>query len=186
VRHSKLKSGTKENVAIEKRRAEVSELYMKTSLSMREIGLQYGVTYGTIYNDLRAIREDWRTKATDNIEKKKAMELGRVDMIEVEAWKAWERSVGTTTKTTTTKRGKDVTVSVVVDTQSGDARYLDQIHKCVEQRRRILGLDEPNRSTIEDPDGGPVAFRIEGLEGAAWLPQQLTSPNQGREPDNSD
>ena len=178
------KTATQRSDEMRQRRSQVTELYIKEGLSQRAMAERLGVSLQTIYNDLCAIREEWRTRATDNIEKKKAKELAVVDQIEFEAWRAWLRSIGTTTKTTTITRGKDKSVSTTTETLAGDPRFLDQVHKCIEQRRRIMGLDEPARQTIENPDGGPVAFRLEGLEGAKWLPQLQQSPirEQGPEP----
>ena len=167
----------------EKRRAEVSQAYLTTGKSYPELAAEFHVSVRTIIRDIKACRQLWRSQVVGAIQEKKLQELARIDELEHEAWKAWHRSNGTHRKTVTkSSPGKSTgaesaqdpgpaEVTTTAEKLLGDPRFLDQIHKCVEQRRKILGLDEPARQTIENPEGGPVAFRIEGLEGAAWVPQ---------------
>ena len=181
------KKSTETAARMAQRRDQVAELYIKTNLTMRQLGEKLGVTAATICSDLMACKEEWARRYAGNIEEKKKVELARIDALELEAWKAWERSAGLHTKTTTKESpaaGKQEAgpyaepattkeKTIHKEKLNGDPRYLDQVQKCIEQRRKLLGLDEPTRQTISDPEGGPVAFRLEGLEGAAWIPQQL-------------
>ena len=109
-------------------------------------------------------RNEWRTRAADSIEAHKKRELAKIDVIELEAVKGWERSVGihkvTTTKKTTVKgddRALDAPpeipadeITVKTQPSPGNPRFLDIILKCTEARRRILGLDAPANVRVDD------------------------------------
>jgi hypothetical protein len=152
------------------RRARVSELYLQCQ-TMAEIGRQIGVSANTIYHDICWAREQWRARAADTIEIHKQRELARIDNLEVEAWRGWKRSIGKV-KTTKTETGQTATgpidkTSETIQYQAGDPRFLDNIARCIESRRKIMGLDTPIPSV--GPEGGPIRYVIEGIAGAEWL-----------------
>jgi len=134
---------------------------------MAAIAQILGCAVGTVYRDICWAREQWRTRAVDAIEKLRQIELGRVDHIEVEAWKAWKRSVGiheVVTRKTGMKPGGDGgeidETSEKRERLAGDPRFLDVAGRCVEQRRKILGLDAPTKSELSGPGGSPL---VEGI-----------------------
>lgn len=135
------------------RRMRVSELYLECN-SMAEIAKIVGVkSIDTVHRDICWAREQWRTRAVEAIEVHKQRELGRIDHLEVEAWKGWERSIGKVktikTESGTGAQGPIDKTSETTEKKAGDPRFLDIVGKCVESRRKILGLDAPIRSVTE-------------------------------------
>jgi len=173
---------TKTPEQLMERRSRVSELYLQCH-SMAKIGEMVGVSAQTVYKDICWAREQWRTRAADAIDKHKQLELSRVDHVELEAWKAWERSIGlheiVTTKTTkVSASAENVKVDLPAEEQTikaeplaGDSHFLEIVNKCIESRRKILGLDAPIKGEFAGAGGGPLTLVIEGCEGAAWLPK---------------
>lgn len=133
------------------RRQQVSELYLQCR-SMAEIGRQLGISATQVYRDICWAREQWRTRAADAIEKHKERELVRIDHLELEAWKAWSRSIGrvktTKTETGTGPQGAIDKISETIERKAGDPRFLEVVNKCIESRRKILGLDAPVKSEM--------------------------------------
>ena len=152
------------------RRTRVSELYIECR-SMAEIARQIKVSIETVYRDVCWAREQWRTRAADAIEIHKNRELGRVDHLEVEAWKGWQRSCkyAVTTKekigSRTGPQGGDFNETSKVKTkQAGDPRFLQVVKDCIASRRAILGLDAPIQQRIANPDGSPILSGIKVVE----------------------
>lgn len=123
------------------RREKVAALYL-SGQTQDAIALAVGCSRTTVSIDLVLIRAEWRNSALCNMNSLVERELERIDRIEVEAWAAWERSQLPAESVTTTADETRKTV----EGQSGDPRYLQIALKCVEDRRRLLGLDAPSRT----------------------------------------
>ena len=80
---------------VQERREIVSGLHLQ-GRSLRQIAGEVGVNHTQVFLDIKAIRADWRTNTRVNFEEKQNMELARIDQIELEAWKAWGRTIGKT------------------------------------------------------------------------------------------
>lgn len=146
----------------------VSELYL-TGMSMMAIAKQLKVSHGTVYRDLQIAHEQWRTNAAENIEKLKQNELSHVDWVEMEATKAWHRSVGIHKKTiskvgTAAPNGPYQEEVEHAEELAGDPRFLDVINKSIDQRCKIMGLIAPIKSTVSNPDGSPLLSGIKVVE----------------------
>ena len=81
-------------------------------------------------------------------------ELQRIDRVEREAWAAWERSQQPVQSAVVT--GEDIAKRTRKSVQQkyGDPRFLDIVHKCIAQRRAMLGLDMiivPAEPVVETP-----------------------------------
>jgi hypothetical protein len=133
------------------RRKLVSELYLQC-LSLAEIGKQLGVSAMTVYKDMQYCREQWRTRITDNMELLRQRELGRIDHLELEYWRGFQRTVGVVKiykeESGTGAQGPIAKNSVTRERKAGDPRFLDGVQKCIEQRRKILGLDAPSQVQV--------------------------------------
>src|SRR5262249_40491485 len=126
----------------------------------------------------------------------KQRELAKIDGLEAAAWQAWERSCqdaetlhSGALKGRTDTEGKplpDVQKSYkTVQGQTGDARFLELVHSCIAQRRKILGLT-PTRpdsggASVTLPTTGPVVFYIpqngrDSSAAAAALPWDGPAP----------
>lgn len=158
------------------RRQKVSELYSEGTYSMAEICGLVGVkSVQTVYSDICWAREQWRTKCSEAIDKLKMRELARIDHLEAEAWKAWKRSIGIHTKTTKKSGTRPGPQGGAFEEEreekeklAGDPRFLDVVSKCIESRRKILGIDAPQQLT--GSDGGPVVVQFAGIsQNLPWL-----------------
>lgn len=158
MKRGELASKEAEEFARQKRRAEVTSLYLK-GLTQAAIAGELGVSVHTVAKDLDKVRRGWVEQAKMEFEERKAQELAKVDHIEAMAWRGWEASltkqeVQRTLKETVRQVQRNsenkvighkmVPVKVVEETvvkgSSGDPRFLEQAAKCVEMRLRILGL----------------------------------------------
>jgi hypothetical protein len=160
--------------------AQVSEMYLQC-LSMAEIGRRLGLNASTIYKDICIAREEWRTRYADAIESHKQRELAKLDVVEIEAWRAWQRSIGKyvieTRKSTVIGETKAEGVDEVpgeeitrkTERLAGDPRFLQIIQGCIESRRKILGLDAPARQSLENPDGSGI---LSGIRLVRVMPAQ--------------
>lgn len=158
----------RKEIARNHRRAEVAELYLSGYVQAR-IADVLAIAQGTVSKDLAFLHKQWAESSLIDLDAKKALELKRIDTVEREAWDAWRRSVGSATvKTIATrgaiiKEGKEGTTefkelrpaetTLRTEDLPGDPRYLTVVLKCIEQRRRILGLDAPQKIAPTDPTG---------------------------------
>jgi hypothetical protein len=137
------------------RREQVAVLYCQGRYQT-EIARQLGVTQQQISLDLQILRQKWLASALRDFDAAKAQELQKLDVLEREAWEAWERS----------KAPREVTLTEQIETEAlplpngtlrpprpvtrkasvrreagyGDVRFLDQIQKCIQHRSLLLGL----------------------------------------------
>ena len=158
------------SVRMAQRREKVAELYL-SGLSMMVIAKELKITDATVCTDLQALRSQWRTNANDSIAKLTQKELSSIDWVEMEATKAWDRSVGLHKKTITKdgtssgdKGGNYNETTEHAEELAGDPRFLDIINKCVDQRCKILGLIAPVKSTLSNPDGSPLLTGVKVIE----------------------
>ena len=138
----------RDETAIIKRRSEVARLYL-AGVDQVAIAERLAVDQSTVSRDLAALRKEWSASATADIGDHIAEALARLDALERAAWQAWERSGGKR-QTVREKKGgpgtgKDTPVEVTTTTEvlTGDPRYLERVHSCIERRCRLLGLDKP-------------------------------------------
>jgi hypothetical protein len=109
---------TKTPDAMLKRQMIVSELYqagnsfIDISRILRE---QHGIKISAVqcHYDMKAVRKMWRTSLNNSIQVMQQRELARLDWVEMEATKAWGRTVGLHKITTVTET--DVKVNAVAE-----------------------------------------------------------------------
>jgi len=141
-------------------RAKVANLYLRGE-AVHSIAAIMGVKPATVLHDLRAIRNAWRKEAVYDFSLARQQELARIDMVEAEAWKAWEMSKAPLETTNTRQRRRDLAVPtnssdptrLPVDSISEANRrtvqrdpnpsFLERVAWCVEMRCKILGLIAP-------------------------------------------
>lgn len=140
------------------RRALSAQLYLDGH-TLAEIGAKLGVHTSAICRDIKAARQVWREDAADAVESMVAEQLQKIDAVERRAMRAWERS--TEDKEIVTQKvdaeGKRE-VTKRTEGQAGCPAFLGIQLDCIEQRRKILGIDAPQRSEISGPAGGPIAI----------------------------
>jgi len=125
-----------------------------------EIAASLGVSLRTVHRDLSEVLTEWRENAISDIDQLQAIELARLDKVEAEAWKAWERSIGTTKKTR-----KGITAQGEVDLEileeiNGDPRYLEKVLVCVQKRIAIFGLEKPIKVDLKNEYTGLTRSEI--------------------------
>jgi predicted transcriptional regulator len=141
-----------ETISLARRRAAVADLYIQ-GCYQADIAQQLGVSQPTVSNDIKAIQKEWRASAIRDFDILRERELQKLDRLEREAWEAWERSQKPSQEATMSTDGSTQKTVKKVSEQSGDARYLEVVHKCIASRRALLGIDAPVRIAPTSPDG---------------------------------
>lgn len=150
-------------------RLRIEDLYFSGWLQV-DIGKELGLDQSTISRDLKWLHEDWLKRAADDVAKHKAKELARIDRLEREYWRAWERTLEEKTVTSTEKTrevgGTDRDkASLRREQLLGDARFLSGIQWCIQQRCKILGVEAPTE--IKHSGGVQIAASDADLISAA-------------------
>ncbi len=131
------------------RRRQVAHLLLTTDLTEQEIAKKLGISRSTMDLDCRTIREKWQAEIIKDMDEKTREQLAKIDTIEHEAWKQWEKvnkRIKTTTKRATKEDGTSIKVGVErsVEPLLPDSKYLDIIHKCIETKCKIFGIKPPD------------------------------------------
>src|SRR5262245_33849107 len=121
------------NQAVYARRREVVSLTHK-GWTQAAIASKLKIPQGTVSRDLAAMRGAWRDFPVYDFENVRFELLQKIDLIETEAWSAWEHSQQKKQSAVLTrgKNGEETRTSL--QDQYGDPRYLREIAKCVAQR----------------------------------------------------
>lgn len=104
--------------------------------------------------DIKALIDRWKTESTKHIDQKKAIELAKVNDLEMLYREAWEKSLSDAESTTIERQGiitnedGEIIGAKVKQTkkregQSGNPAYLQGIMNCIARRCEILGLNAP-------------------------------------------
>ncbi len=128
------------------RRRKVSEMYLR-GMYMADIARELGVDRSQISRDLKELRKQWLEQSINHVNQKKAIELAKLDRLEVEFWDAWERSKRDaetiTEETGTGPRGHIGKRTHQRVGQVGNPAYLAGVLDCIKKRCEILGIDAP-------------------------------------------
>lgn len=125
---------------------------------------KYELSRQSISRDLKLIKSRWVQMSVASIAELKARELAKLDELERESWRAWERSTQERKKTRTgrkvtgglqavadqrtagpSKQAQADTVDVWREEQQGDPRFLTTVMDCIDRRCKLLGLDAPQK-----------------------------------------
>lgn len=150
----------------------------------------YTLTQQMISYDLLRLQKAWRDSALVDIDEVKANELAKVDRLEREYWRGWERSCEDAETVTQKTRGvvkkyrnddgvfvseRPAEVDKTSKGQAGDPRFLNGVEWCIERRCKIFGVDAPTRRELTGKGGGPI--RIEDVnETRDRLLEELSQP----------
>jgi hypothetical protein len=138
----------------------------------------------SIANDLKCMRQEWRTQRAEKIDEMIDLELARIDQVEREAWVAWERSVGKNTTITEKTSADGSETSIKTEKLAGDPRFLSIQLDCVKKRCEVLGLnaDTVQKLKLSNPDGSPIT----GIAVTFIGPKDdnSTNPDAGSLPDS--
>jgi transposase len=154
---------------IERDRKIISEMYL-AGKNQYEIAEEIGVSQATVSRDLKAIQKQWMKQTTFNLDRQKGAELARLDKLEAEYWKSWRDS--RTYRKETIRLGNGTTEDILHDVgyglTGGNSKFLDGVHKCIEQRCKILGLNAPAKKEITGADGEPLIKGYVGFSPDDW------------------
>jgi hypothetical protein len=145
---------TAKKTEIADRRQRVSEKYLR-GMYMTDIARDMGVDTATVSRDLAELRKEWLDRSINHIDQKKAIELAKLDRLEVTYWDAWERSKldAETEITKSTPNGH--VHEVRREGQSGNPAFLAGVMSCINKRCEILGLDAPKKADVTS-GGQPI------------------------------
>lgn len=128
---------------------------------IQTIAKREGLSKQQTSRDLLYLRGLWRAATVIDIDEHKSKELARLDVLEAEAWTAWQSS--RSDRRQITKSTKDVPVSIgdgdiSINKQienkyqrskrDGNSKFLEVVLQCIERRCKILGLDAPERTEM--------------------------------------
>ena len=145
----------------------MADLYLQGWLQA-DIADEIGIDQSTVSRDLKALQGEWLASALMDFNEAKAQELAKIDRLEREYWRGWERSCEDAEQTT--QEGTPDSVDKVKKTkkgQAGDPRFLQGVQWCIERRCKILGVDAPERHEVTGKDGGPIEVTSDELARAA-------------------
>ena len=94
----------RETAQIAERRQDVVELFSK-AWSQPAIARELGISQPTVSRDLQAICKQWRESSIRDFDAARERELQKLEVLEREAWAAWERSQQPVESTTVTQDG---------------------------------------------------------------------------------
>ncbi len=146
--------------AVAQRRYKVTELYLK-KWSQAAIAAELNVSQSTVSEDVQFVRRKWEQSADRNFDELRTRELQTLDYIEREAWAAWERSQKPAQSAVVSGEGPAQQTRKSMKHQIGDPRFLDQVNKCIAQRRAITGIDlAPVPPASENQFDGNVTLEV--------------------------
>jgi Homeodomain-like domain len=131
---------TNDELAILQRRKQAVELSLQ-GWSQPAIAQHLQVSQPTICADLKAVRREWRESAIRDFDELRDTELQKLDLIEREAWGAWQRSQKPAQSAVVIGEGMEQKARKSLKHQYGDPRFLQLVSQCIGQRRSLLGLD---------------------------------------------
>lgn len=145
---------TRKKTELTSRRQKVSEMYLSGSY-MSVIAESLGVDTATISRDLAELRKEWLDRSINHIDQKKAIELAKLDRLEVTYWEAWERSKQPFRSEITEGKGTkseaaQMRKTVRTEERDGNPTFLEGVLKCITKRCEILGLDAPKKFQMLD------------------------------------
>src|ERR1019366_8308517 len=126
------------------RRQRVAGLYLRGQ-SQWQIARELSIGQATVSRDIEQLRKQWRQAQSLQIDAIQERELAKIDLIEIEAWAAWEKSKANKERTTKERSsGESATNSKVVVVTEGrlpENEFLKTVQWCINKRCEILGLD---------------------------------------------
>lgn len=149
---------------------------LNADLAKRETG--YTISLAMVYYDLQHLLIEWKREQLENIDEYILQELKKLDQIEKELWKAWEKSVGGKTRVKTSpkkgdrsKRKEEVDSEVTLETSAGNPRYLQLILEVQQRRAKMLGFDKPLK--VEIPNMNVTVNDGKPLYDVSVIPKEL-------------
>ena len=151
-------------------RRRIADLYL-AGWTQTAIAEEVELSQATVCRDLKVLHQDWLDSSLVDYNESRAKELAKIDRLEREYWRAWERSCEDAETVTEKGKGRqdkpqpsEFEKTIQRKGQAGDPRFLTGVQWCVEQRCKILGVYAPEKREMDLR--GNVAFIIERDDGA--------------------
>jgi predicted transcriptional regulator len=138
-------------VSLTERRMLVAEMY-KAGKTQMEIAESLGVNQSNISRDIRHLVKGWWQSGLYDIHLARKIELDKLNALEEEYWKGWVRSCKDAETVTVRESPAGTENTTQTKGQAGDPRFLEGIQRCVEQRIKLLGLNEPENINLVNFD----------------------------------
>jgi hypothetical protein len=145
------------------RRRQVANCALK-GWAQAAIARHLNIPQATVSRDLAAMRKFWRDFPVYDFEQIRLEQLQKIDLVEAEAWAAWQRS-HEQQRSASVSRGKaGETSRTSLKDQFGNPRYLREIALCVARRHEMIGVQppEPPADAVNTPlplDQLPLVFK---------------------------
>jgi len=138
----------------EKKRERIAVLYLR-GRTQQEIAddPEVALNVGNVCRHLKAIREEWKSRASEEYGVRLNRELDKLDLVESTAWTEYERSRQDAVRKVAEDNGGKVKKSIVTEGQCGDPRYLGIVMDCVDKRLKILGAYAAVKIAPTTPEG---------------------------------
>jgi transcriptional regulator with XRE-family HTH domain len=141
-----------------KDRAEIARLALFGNITQQEIAEKVGLNQATISRELKAVRDEWRKSAVQDINDVIARELQKLDALEIEVLTEWERSKRDWQKKVVEDKprgGGQSGKSARIESggQCGDPRYIQSLLGIQDRRAKLLGTDKPHKVAPTTPSG---------------------------------
>jgi len=132
--------------------------------SQKQIAAELGLTRSTVCRDVKRIERARLMFMVKNLDKLRQAELAKIDLMEKEAWAAWEQSKTEKQKVSVTKGTNMKKSQFTKEQRAGDPRYLEIVQKCMDRRAELLGLNAPQKIAPTTPDGKEPWTAIKMIE----------------------
>lgn len=135
---------------------------------------KFGKSTRMIRADCRLLDQRFLENQVSNVAHRRATEVAKIDLVEGEAWNAWDKSREDAEVRTQKMRkaeagaqGMPVEATIRTEAQAGDPAYLRLVLESIRDRRKVQGTDRPERSSTDDYSGmtdDEIDARIVNLE----------------------
>jgi|GEM_PF-5182503 len=146
---------TRPSQKVSTRRREVANLALK-GWTQTAIARHLQIPQGTVSRDLAAMREFWREFPVYDFDRVRLEQLQKIDLVEAEAWAAWQRSQEQRRSACFTRGKTGETTRSSLQDQYGDPRYLREVARCVDQRYEMIGVPPPEAPPPPPPTPAEV------------------------------
>jgi DNA-binding Lrp family transcriptional regulator len=135
--------------------------------SYAEIADAVDVSKGTVHNDVKRLREQWRKETTEDMDRHMSRRLAELKAIKREAYAAWlESREGPAKKKVQTKEGggdPDEVTREVTRTSGGDAQHLRAMLNAETRIQKLLGLHDHD----PEKEGSHIKEMVDVIEETA-------------------
>jgi hypothetical protein len=146
----------------------VGQLYLQ-GISNIEIGRRLNMKLSTVYSRIQWMRLYWKNSAQTKATEVLAHELAKIDLMEKEAWEQWQLSkedaIEEIEEESLSPGGMPAKRRAKKRTgRLGDKGYLDLALKCLEMRRKLLGLGDEDKAKPQSMLSRVVEIVVDNID----------------------